>query len=189
MKISTSRIAIVPLCLEELELIIISRAEFEKKSGCCASGIELPPAYCEELTEMLEQNRDALDKNPNHYLFYTLWVMIHRESKSIVGQFSFNAKPNADGEVEVFFSIKEPYRRRGYAYEVMQGVIGWASESGLIRKFLVEADFDNKAAMASLKKLGFRPVLPNDVESDVSPSKYYLRVVKPDTLNEDLDFD
>ena len=189
MKISTARIDIVPLCLDELELIIKSRAEFEKKSGCCPSGIELPQAYCEELTEMLEQNRDVLTKNPSDFLFYTLWAMIHRESKSIVGQFSFNAKPNADGEVEVYFSIEKPFRRKGYAYEVMQGVVGWASESGLIRKFLIEADFDNKAAMASLKKLGFRPVLPNDVESDVTSSKYYLRWFKPDTLTEDLDFD
>ncbi len=189
MKISTARIDIVPLCLQELELIIKSRAEFEKISDCCPSGVELPPVYCEELSEMLEQNRSKWKENPNDYLFYTLWVMICRETKIIIGQFSFNAKPNADGEIEVFFSIEEPYRRKGYAFEVMQGVIGWAKESGLIRKFLIEADFDNKAAMASLKKLGFKPVLPDDVESEFTSTKYYLKLVNPEALDEDMDFD
>lgn len=190
MKISTDRIDVVPLCLEELETFIQSRAEYERIAKCQHSGVELPEAYREELSEILAQNRDVWNNKSLNYLFFTLWVMVSRDTRQIIGQFTFNGKPNANGEAEVFFSIEEPYRRKGYACEVMQGVLKWGGESKLFSVVLIEADFDNKAAMASLTKLGFKSIPRDDEEESLPKStKYFKRVSKPETLEEELDFD
>lgn len=191
MKIQTKRTEIAPLNLDELKTIIESRAEFEKMAECNISGLNLPSAYCAELAEMLEQKKDLwLSKSPE-YLFHTLWTIIDPELKSIVGLFTFNGKPNVQGEVEVFFSIESPYRRKGYGYEAMRGILKWAAEKDLFKTVLIESDFDNKAAMASLNKLGFRPIPVYEHEqTDSTPSKYYISTAKSRNLDsEELDFD
>ncbi|MFA5649287.1 MAG: GNAT family N-acetyltransferase, partial [Bacteroidales bacterium] len=131
-----------------------------------------------------------LNKSPE-YLFHTLWTIIDPELKSIVGLFTFNGKPNVQGEVEVFFSIESPYRRKGYGYEAMRGILKWAAEKDLFKTVLIESDFDNKAAMASLNKLGFRPIPVYEHEqTDSTPSKYYISTAKSRNLDsEELDFD
>ena len=190
MNISTERIDVVPLALDELKTLIRSRAEFEKRAKCQVSGLELPTAYCEELAEMIERTPDVWDNKTCDYLFYTLWTMIDREKKCIVGQFTFNGKPTANEEVEVFFSIEPPYRRNGYATEVMLGILDWAKEANLFKTILIEADLDNKAAMASLKKLGFKPIpIDEEAQERNTLSKYYIRVCKGNKLQEELDFD
>lgn len=191
MNISTERIDVVPLSLDELKTFIKSRAEFERMAQCNVSGLELPKAYCEELAEMLEQNPNVWSNKTKEYLFYTLWTMIDREEENIVGQFTFNGKPNSNGQVEVFFSIDTPYRQKGYATEVMQGILAWAKTANLFNTILVEADFDNKAAMASLKKLGFKPLPKDDDDQNSATStKYYIKTSSSKPIqDEELDFD
>ena len=191
MKILTKRTEIAPLGLDELKTIIQSRAEFERMVKCNVSGLNLPSAYRAELTEMLEQKDDLWLNKSSEYMFHTLWTMIDRELKAIVGFFTINGKPNAQGEVEVFFTVEQPHQRKGYGYEVMQGILKWASANDLFKTVFIEADFDNKAAMASLKKLGFRQVLEYDEDHSVTKhSKYYIKVTKPENIDtEELDFD
>ncbi|HZJ74530.1 MAG TPA: GNAT family N-acetyltransferase [Perlabentimonas sp.] len=191
MRVVTTRLEIKPLNLEEFKAIIESRAKFERMAQCNISGFSLPDSYCAEVTEMLEKRQGLWSEKSNDYLFYTLWTMIDTDIKSIVGLFTFNGKPNAQGEVEVYFSIESPYRRKGYGYEAMRGMLKWASGSELFKRVLVEADFDNKAAMASLKKLGFKPIPVYDYEGTTGTStKYYISTAKPkDIDSEELDFD
>ena len=191
MKILTKRTEIAPLGLEELKTIIESRAEFEKMAKCNVSGLSLSSTYCAELREMLEQKKDLWINKSSDYLFHTLWTIIDLELKLIVGLFTFNGKPNAQGEVEVFFSIESPYRRKGYGYEAMQGILKWASERSFFKTVLIEADFDNKAAMSSLNKLGFKPIPVYEHEqTGGTPSKYYINTAKLNSVDsEELDFD
>ncbi|PKP38242.1 MAG: hypothetical protein CVT98_05265, partial [Bacteroidetes bacterium HGW-Bacteroidetes-15] len=123
MKLKSSRIDILPLNLEELEVFVKSRDDFEKKKGLTISGKILSEAYCEEITEMVTRIPLNWSTKNNDYLFYTLWVMVERSLQRIIGLFTFNGKPNSNGEVEVFFSIEESYRRHGYATEVMVEIL------------------------------------------------------------------
>ena len=191
MRIVTKRLEIKPLDLEELKAIIESRAEFEKMAECNISGLNLPENYCAEMKEMLAHKQNLWLNKTHDYLFYTLWTMIDTNHKSVVGLFTFNGKPNAEGEVEVFFSVDSPYRQKGYGNEAMRGILQWASESELLTRVLIEADYDNNAAMASLKKLGFKPIPVYDYEGTaVGQSMFYVNTAKPKAISsEELDFD
>lgn len=190
MKLQSPRIDILPLSLEDLKVFVQSRAEFEKIHKLKISGVKLSEAYCEEITEMVSRIPLNWSTENNDYLFYTLWVMIERNLKSVIGLFSLNGKPNSNGEVEVFFSIEPPYRQKGYATEVMKKILEWGTKSKLFKYVLIEADFRNKAAMASLKKLGFQRVIKDidEDETESQPTKFYKKVGKSEE-NEVLDFD
>jgi [ribosomal protein S5]-alanine N-acetyltransferase len=188
MKLKSKRIDIVPLNFDELKLFVKSREEYEKKHNLVISGVQLNQDYCEELLETTEQNQSVWSNKNDNYLFCTIWVLIERNQKVIVGQFTFNGKPNPLGEVEVFFSIENPYRKNGYATEVMETILAWGGQSELFKIVLIEADFDNRAAMASLKKLGFRRVY-SDEEENETPSTKFFKKVSQSKLTENLDFD
>jgi RimJ/RimL family protein N-acetyltransferase len=188
MKLKSQRIDIVPLNLDELKLFIKSREEYERKHNLKISGNNLEKDYCEELLETTEKNQSQWGNNNHNYLFFTLWVLIDRKEKAIVGQFTFNDKPNPIGEVEVFFSIECPYRKKGYGTEAMQTILEWGSQSELFKIVLIEADFDNRAAMASLKKLGFKRVYSDEDENEISSTKFFKKV-SHSIKTEELDFD
>ena len=115
--------------------------------------------------------------------------MVERETKTIIGQFTFNGLPGENGEVEVFFSIENPHRQKGFATEVMEKILAWGTVSKLFKVVLIEADFDNKAAMASLKKLGFKRAEVDDEEEELKSTKFY-KVICPKEIDEsELDFD
>jgi RimJ/RimL family protein N-acetyltransferase len=73
----------------------------------------------------------------------------------------------------------------------MQGIIEWAKEANLFKTILIEADLNNKAAMASLKKLGFKPIPADEENQGLNTlTKYYIKVnKKTNTENDVLDFD
>lgn len=187
MILHSPRIDIKPLPLKDLQALVRSRKAFEEKANLTVTGVELPENYRDELTETIEQNPQVWDTKHTDYLFYTIWLMIEKESKTIIGQFTFNGKPNHNGEVEIFFSIESPYRRKGYATEVMETILCWGNKTQLFRVVLIEAFEENKAAMASLTKLGFRKV---EVDNEIELSSKYFKVVCPKGIDcEDLDFD
>ncbi len=196
MEIKSERLTLKPLSLKELETYMASREEFEKKAGLNLSGIKLDGDCCDEL-------RDIIDLNPgvwksNDYLSYTLWLLIDSKLKSIVGQFWFNGKPSENGELEMFFSIEKPFRKKGYATEAVKALLEWVKGSKLFRVLLVEAFDHNLAAMNSLKKLGFRKIEPDlddfisysDEDEEVAIStKYYIVAYAKEDEEGDFDFE
>ncbi len=183
MKLQSARLDIVPLGLEELRTFIKSRQLFEKQNGFNLTKQELQEAYAEELTETIQSKPKVWETSS--YIFYTLWVIIERKTKTIVGQFTFNGEPTANGEVEVFFSIDPKHRRNGYGCEAMESILEWAKESMPFKIVLIEADLNNNAAMSSLRKLRFCRV---QNEND-SSTKYYKAVCKDSTTDNNFDFD
>lgn len=186
MIIESARIDIKPLNKAELELYIKSRSEFERQTLLNASGIVLANECCEELRDLIANNPEVWSNKRKDYLLHTLWILIDRQARAIVGQFWFSGKPGPDGEVEIFFCIEKPHRRKGYASESVQALLNWVKQSKIFRILFVEVYGDNAAAMASLKKLGFRRVTNDD---DENTSKYYLVVYHNNNETESFDFE
>jgi len=183
-ELRSTRVDIIALSLADLTVYIDSRMEYEKGRGLTVSGETFPDAYREEVKEMMEREPNLWrDTNPD-FAFRTLWLMVDRESKRIVGQFSFNGRPSPDADVEIFFSVEKPFRKMGYATEVMIEVLKWGGQTKLFHRVLIDADEGNKAAMASLKKLGFRKC--NTSINEVT-STYYKAVYDRETDVSDLE--
>jgi RimJ/RimL family protein N-acetyltransferase len=191
MKLKSQRTEIIPLTPNELKIFVKSRSNFEIHSKLKVSKVELTDTYREEILEMIEKDPTIWQRKGTDYLFYTLWIIVEQKSKTIIGLFTFNGKPNIDGEVEVFFSIESPYRRKGFATEAMETILCWGNKTELFRIVIVEAFENNKAAMASLRKLGFKKVVLDEIEDEeIENSTKYYKVVCPKSIEcEELDFD
>jgi ribosomal-protein-alanine N-acetyltransferase len=187
MKLESKRIEIIPLNLHEMRIFIKSRSDYEKHANLTVSGVETPEFYRDEIKEMIHNDPEFWTSKNKEYLFHTNWLMIIKESKTIVGQFVFNGRPNDQGEVEIFFTVENAYRRKGIATEAMVEILRWGCKTKLFRKVFIDADFQNRAAMASLRKLGFKQQ-PEDEDGVVS-TKFYKTIYMNEPCIDDLEVD
>jgi len=187
MKLESKRMEIIPLTLHEMRIFIKSRSDYEKHAKLTVTGVEVPEFYREEIKEMIQQEPESWTSKNKEYLFHTFWLMIIKETKTIVGQFVFNGRPNEIGEVEIFFMVEEPHRRNGFSTEAMLEILRWGCKTKLFKKVYIEADYNNKAAMASLHKLGFRKQ-PEDEDGNIS-TKFYKTIYTDEPCIDDLEVD
>lgn len=187
MKLESKRIEIIPLNLHEMRIFLKSRGDYEKHANLNVTGVEFPEFYREEIKEMIQHDPEFWSSKNREYLFHTNWLMILKETKTIVGEFVFNGRPNENGEVEIFFTVEKPYRKKGIATEAMHEILKWGCKTKSFRKVYIDADFQNKAAMASLHKLGFKQQ-SEDEDGNIS-TRYYKTIYQNEPCIDDLEVD
>jgi RimJ/RimL family protein N-acetyltransferase len=73
----------------------------------------------------------------------------------VVGHAGFHGPPDADGMVEVAYSVDPAFRRRGYATAMLAAAIAWASADPAVRTVRASVSPDNAASLATLRPFGF----------------------------------
>jgi [ribosomal protein S5]-alanine N-acetyltransferase len=87
---------------------------------------------------------------------FGVWVMIERESGSVVGDIGFHAPPDEAGTVELGYSVVPGRRRRGYATEAASALVEWALSQPDVRGVVAGCDPGNVASTCTLERVGFR---------------------------------
>ncbi len=84
-----------------------------------------------------------------------VWVIIERESATVVGDIGFRGPPGADGSIEVGYSVIPDRRRRGCATEAARAIVDWALRQPGVRAVVAGCDADNIPSVRTLERLGF----------------------------------
>jgi RimJ/RimL family protein N-acetyltransferase len=85
---------------------------------------------------------------------WLLHAAVLRGTRQVVGRVGFHAPPDADGVVEIGYTVAPAYRRQGYALEMARGLIAWGVAHGA-RACLASVSPDNVASLATVARLGF----------------------------------
>lgn len=85
-------------------------------------------------------------------------VMVLTSSRVAVGYLGFHGKPDAGGAAEIGYTVFEGHRRRGYAWEAVNALWGWARSVHGVRRFRASVSPTNTASLALVRKLGMRQV-------------------------------
>ncbi|MGH8987325.1 MAG: GNAT family N-acetyltransferase [Acidimicrobiales bacterium] len=86
---------------------------------------------------------------------FGVWVMIERESGSVVGDIGFHGPPDDAGTVEVGYSVTPGRRGRGYATEAAVALVAWASSQPNVQAIVAGCDPDNVPSVHTLERAGF----------------------------------
>lgn len=158
--IKTKNLLLLPLTPDEMEIRASSTAELEKQLLLAPSidtddeDIHLMAAYA--------QMRDACRLDPEHYLWYTDWLIILQKENRIVGSLGFKGVPNDKKEVEIGYGIGESDRRRGYALEAVKHAIDWAFSQENVYYVEAQTELENTASIGLLEKLEFKLTGPSE---------------------------
>ena len=96
--------------------------------------------------------KDVVDR---HDPPFGIWVMVERETETVVGDIGFHGPPDESGTVEIGYSVLPDRRRRGYATEAARGIAAWALEQPGVRAVSANCEPDNIGSIRALERAGF----------------------------------
>ena len=88
------------------------------------------------------------------------WYIIRKadalNSRALVGAGGYLGPPDADGTVEVGYSILPEWQRRGFATEIVQGFVQHAFTFAEVKRVIAHTTATNQASISVLMRCGFR---------------------------------
>ncbi len=155
-KITTERLELIAGTLDLARADIDDRAEFSKLLDA-----EIPPNWPPRLNDLDSQTwfLNYLERNPDG-VGWISWYFIYIDTASgqrkAVGIGGFKGKPDANGIVEVGYSIMESHQRLGFGTEATRGLIKWAFQHPEVTRVIAETYPELTASIRVLEKNGFR---------------------------------
>jgi len=156
--IETQRLYIKPLTAEELRKHVEAPEALARELGLTPSQSLMEPETKEAILNDLLPNILNPSNDP---LFYTMWLVVGKAEKAIIGGICFHGAPDKQGEIEIGYGTDEGYRNRGFMAETIAGIIGWLRENKTVRKVRAETATDNKPSVRVLEKNGFKVMQQN----------------------------
>jgi len=150
-QIETERLIAKTLTTDELKEFAISPGNIAVKMNISIPPGEPDAALSDAIVNFLLPGTDG--SGPD-YLFYTLWLIIEKQTREMTGSFCFHGKPE-NRTVEVGYGINPLFRNRGYITEMLTGIIGWVQQRGDIDFLTAETETENIPSKKALEKAGF----------------------------------
>jgi [ribosomal protein S5]-alanine N-acetyltransferase len=152
MQLLTNILYLKPLDLKELDIFI--RALQSNVSICFA---KLPNRYRNKLfIDCLEKDlKINVSSKPEEYLFYTIWLIIDKDTESVVGHIFFNGSPDYHGEIELNFEIFEEEKEHLFIKESIEALVVWASTNKRIKNIKTTVPLNKKLVSSIMTENGF----------------------------------
>ena len=148
-----TRIYLIPLTYYQLLKYLKADNILEEELGLLNTSRTISP----DVKDMVETfTLPAMRRlNGVHYLFYTFWIVIEKNSNSIVAELGFKGPPNVNGAVEIGYGTMPGQRCRGYMTEAVSAILDWAAQQPDVHEVLAEVDENNVASRRIVEKNGF----------------------------------
>lgn len=157
--IETERLILRPLTYEQLLKYGKSDNSLEEELNLEKSPRSISPELREALDYGIIPN--VADETQN-YLFSTLWTIILKASKQMIGDVCFKGEPNLDGEIEISYGTHFEFRRKGYMTEAVSEMLKWAKKQPDVRKLLANTEKSNLSSQRVLRNNGFSQIVEAD---------------------------
>lgn len=153
--LETKRLQLLPFTYDLMKATLRGKERLEKLLDVAIPNSWPGPDLVEALPEFIaqmEQATSALAWN---------WLLIHKGTRSIIGEVGFKSGPDMFGRVEIGYNIVPEYRNQGYASEVTLYLIHWALRQRQITTITAECLHDNAGSIKVLEKAGMRLLEPS----------------------------
>ncbi|KUO63203.1 acetyltransferase [bacterium BRH_c32] len=153
--IETERLLIRPLSAEELKKHYNSPDAFAKELGLKPSQSLVDNETKDAILSLFLPNIEDAKKDPH---FYTMWIVIEKTQKVMIGGICFHGEPNENGEVEIGYGTDTEYRNKGYMTETISGMISWIRGNKKIKIIKAETEIENQSSIKVLEKNNFKVI-------------------------------
>ncbi len=150
---ATKRLLLLPLSIPNLKLCRKGRAVLEKKLGLNITAEQFDSTIGSAFSGPLEEMILKTESDPENYLWYTNWEIIHKKDNIIIGGAAFYGPPVRSKCAEIAYTIRNDYQACGFASEAVQKMILWAFENGAVEVY-AETEKENIPSIKVCLKCG-----------------------------------
>ncbi len=157
MLLHTNRLNIYALSLDQLYMLLTSRNSLAHSMGWALHYLELSDKrFLHDFNSSLEKLIiPKVELHPDQYLWYTHWIIHHREDNKDIGGIGISGFPNSRGEVMIGYYVDKNYEGQGLATESVNGLISWMKKEPLLKTIIADTPIDYQASQKVLQKNGF----------------------------------
>jgi [ribosomal protein S5]-alanine N-acetyltransferase len=150
--LETERLFIMPLSYEQLLNYLKLDNSLEESLGLNYYARIIP----DELKEALEKEiLPHVAKQGKDYFLSTLWTIIDKKKKVMIGDLCFKGKPNEHGEVEIGYGTFSDFQGRGFMTEAVGSIAQWTLNQPRVNSILAETKKENIPSHKTLSKNNF----------------------------------
>ncbi|AFZ25459.1 acetyltransferase, ribosomal protein N-acetylase [Cylindrospermum stagnale PCC 7417] len=151
-QITTRRLELLPCSLEVAEGVARKNKSLVEE----LLGVKVPDDwYASEVLDFFPIYAQMLLNDPSH-LGWGVWLMIHLEDSTLIGDLGFGGKPDEQGTVEMGYEVLPAYRHQGYAFEAVEALVNFAFTQPELQKIISYCPQDHPASIRILEKLGMK---------------------------------
>jgi [ribosomal protein S5]-alanine N-acetyltransferase len=150
--LETKRLILKPLSYYQLLKYVRLDNSLETELNLTTTSRTISDDLKEALEKTILPNVADLDKN---YLFSTIWTIISKADKKMVGDLCFMGEPDENGTVEIGYGTYEEFRKKGFMTEAVCGMIKWAEKQPNIRFIIASTDKTNIDSFSILERNNF----------------------------------
>jgi [ribosomal protein S5]-alanine N-acetyltransferase len=121
--ISTQRLTLQPLSLEQLKMGLVSLNDLSASVGVQIVS-SLFEGVVDRAVRMKIEKMSSIDSKLHPW--YTYWLIVINQENTGAGMVGFKGVPNESGAVEIGYGIDPLFQRLGYMSEAVQAMIDWA---------------------------------------------------------------
>jgi RimJ/RimL family protein N-acetyltransferase len=176
--IRSERLQLVSMSPDFIEALLDERRPEAEAIG----GFKLPDGWPDAhdrgfVALRLRQMRER----PEIQEWFVYAIVLPNGDRPMIGHAGFHGPPGINAvkdadAVEVGYMILEPYRRRGYATEVVRTLLDWASNKHGIQHFIASISPGNEASLALVRRLGFQEFGRHWDEEDGEELEFELQI-------------
>ncbi|WP_339311417.1 GNAT family N-acetyltransferase [Paenibacillus sp. FSL M7-0896] len=153
MKLTGEHLDLSPLSAPELALALADYAGLEQALGLNVTATATLMDD-EEMRYAMRVRHAKVLQDEENYCWLTMWAIIHREQRQLIGFLILKGRPNEQGEVIVGYVLDERYWGQGYATEALRQITAWIFSHPGARWVIADTEKDNLASHRVLQHLG-----------------------------------
>jgi RimJ/RimL family protein N-acetyltransferase len=156
-RIPTERLDLVATTLAHLDAELAGAGGLSSLLGARVPPDWPPGLYDRDAMRFFHDRLTALgDAAAGWFGWYAIARATGSAPATLVGSGGYMGPPDADGTVEIGYSVVESGRRRGYATEMVRALVARAVATPGVTRVVAEARTDNPASQRVLERCGFR---------------------------------
>lgn len=156
--IVTTRLTLIPATVALARAEIGDRGKFARLLGASVPD-NWPPETAADALPLFLSWLEAAPDQVGWFGWYALAQTSDVSPPLLVGGGGFMGPPR-DGAVQIGYSVLPQFQRRGYATEMVGGLVSWALRQPGVVRIVAETEWANPASVRVLDKAGFCPVGP-----------------------------
>lgn len=152
--VETERLHIFPLTPQQLHQYIQANDMLEDALCLTRTGRIMAPQVKQTVTGFtLPQIKKGPDSD---YIFYTFWLVVDKQTRTIVAELGFKGPPNKAGEIEIGYGTLPAMQQKGIMTEAVKGMLQWAATRPDVNAVLAETNKSNTASIKVVQRNGFQ---------------------------------
>lgn len=150
--IETRNLQLIPCELKHFEAILGDEKELASMLGVEIDDdwLGFPPAR-----EAMQPSFEYLKIHPSAAGWW-MYLLIHKANKTLIGLVGFKGVADADGMVEIGYSLSSAYRLRGLATEAARALVDYAFSHPHVRRVDAHTLPERNGSVRVLEKVGMK---------------------------------